>query len=112
VDSGVISGFHARLDPKHLDRALLVFLQVKLTNTDETTLDAFNRAMRAIPDVLECHMVGGGFDYLVKVRIGDMDDFRNLLGHVIGSMKTVQSTHSYFVMEEVKESGHLPLKHA
>lgn len=110
TDEGVITGFHAHLDPAQLSRGLLVFLQVVLTDTDEDTLEAFNRAMQKIPEVLECHMVGGGFDYLVKLRIGDMKEFRNFLGHVIGSMETVRNTHSYFVMEEVKESTQLPLE--
>ncbi|MBZ0215314.1 MAG: Lrp/AsnC family transcriptional regulator [Fimbriimonadaceae bacterium] len=109
IDSGIITGFHAHLDPARLNRALLVFLQVTLTDTDEATLEEFNHAMRAIPDVLECHMVGGGFDYLVKLRTADMKQFRNFLGHVIGAMEIVRNTHSYFVMEEVKESALLPL---
>lgn len=106
---GVIRGYHARLDPKALDRSLLVFVQVSLNNTDERTLEAFNQAMRDIPDVLECHMLGGGFDYLVKLRTRDMQAYRHFLGHVLGALETVETTHTYFVMEEVKESSFLPV---
>ena len=106
---GIIKGYHARLDPDALGRSLLVFVQVSLTNTDEKTLDAFNQAMRAIPDVLECHMLGGGFDYLVKLRTRDMLAYRHFLGHVLGALETVETTHTYFVMEEVKESTLLPV---
>ena len=55
-------------------------------------------------------MVGGDFDFLVKARVRDMSEYRNLLGGEIGSLPMVQGTHSYFVMEEVKDNGALPLK--
>ena len=106
---GIIRGYHARLDPEALGRSLLVFVQVSLNSTDEKTLDTFNQAMRDIPDVLECHMLGGGFDYLVKLRTRDMQAYRHFLGHVLGALETVETTHTYFVMEEVKESTLLPL---
>lgn len=106
---GYIIGFHARLNPARLGRALLVFVNVKLRNTDERALAAFNRAMARLPEVLECHMVGGGFDYLIKLRVHDMKEYRAFLGQVIGAMESVENTHSYFVMEEVKETPLLPL---
>lgn len=106
---GIIQGYHAKLDPAALGRSLLVFVQASLTNTDEKTLDAFNQAMNAIPDVLECHMLGGGFDYLVKLRTRDMQSYRHFLGSVLGALETVKQTHTYFVMEEVKESTLLPV---
>lgn len=107
---GIIAGYHARLDPRGLNNALLVFVTVQLKSTDEKSLAAFNRAIRPVPQVMECHMVGGGFDYLLKLRVGDMQEYRNLLGGVIGALPMVESTHSYFVMEEVKESHLLPLE--
>lgn len=108
-EAGVIEGYHARLSPAKLDLSLLVFIQVSLRQTDEATLHAFNAAMRDIPEVLECHMIGGGFDYLVKLRVGTMQRYREFLGHVIGAMSSIENTHSYFVMEEVKETVLLPL---
>jgi len=87
-----------------------VFIQVTLKETDETTLRAFNSAIARVPNVLECHMVGGDFDYLLKARVAGMADYRRLLGSEIGSLPMVQGTHSYFVMEEVKEGAPLPLK--
>ena len=106
---GIIKGYHAKLDPQALGRSLLVFVQVSLNNTDERTLDTFNRAMQEIPDVLECHMLGGGFDYLVKLRTRDMQAYRHFLGNVLGALETVEQTHTYFVMEEVKETTLLPV---
>ena len=106
---GVITGYHARLAPKTLGQALMVFVTVSLKSTDEKTLRAFNAAVNPVQQILECHMVGGGFDYLLKIRVRDMGEYRDILGGVIGALPMVESTHSYFVMEEVKESAILPL---
>lgn len=106
---GVISGYHARLNPAAMDQALLVFVSVKLMATDEPTLKAFNEAVKPVKQILECHMVGGGFDYFLKIRVRDMAEFRDILGGVIGALPKVETTHSYFVMEEVKESPLLPV---
>ena len=107
---GVIEAYHARLSPKAMGRQLLVFVTVQLKSTDENSLNAFNRAIKPVPQVMECHMVGGGFDYLIKVRVADMQEYRDLLGGVIGALPMVENTHSYFVMEEVKETNLLPIK--
>jgi Lrp/AsnC family leucine-responsive transcriptional regulator len=106
---GVILGYHARLNPQALDQALMVFVTVKLRATDEATLKAFNMAVRPVRQILECHMLGGGFDYLLKIRVRDMTEYREILGGVIGALPMVESTHSYFVMEQVKESPLLPI---
>jgi Lrp/AsnC family transcriptional regulator, leucine-responsive regulatory protein len=106
---GVISGYHARLNPAALGMALIVFVTVSLKATDEATLKAFNAAVKPVKQILECHMVGGGFDYLLKIRVRDMAEYRDIHGGVIGALPMVESTHSYFVMEEVKESPLLPI---
>ena len=106
---GYILGYAARLNPEKLDRGLLIFIEVKL---DRTTADIFNRFARAViraPEVLECHMVAGGFDYLVKIRIADMNAYRRFLGDVLLSLPGVRETHTYAVMEEIKNSAALPL---
>ncbi len=107
---GYISGYKVIVDPAVLGLDLLVFIQVVLKGTDETTLQSFNTAIKRVPSVLECHMVGGDFDYLLKARVTGMEEYRWLLGGEIGSLPMVQGTHSYFVMEEVKDETPLPLK--
>ena len=102
--SGVITGYHASISPAALGQALMVFVTVKLRVTDEATLEKFNAAVKPVKQILECHMVGGGFDYLLKIRVRDMGEYREILGGVIGTLPMVEGTHSYFVMEEVKES--------
>jgi Lrp/AsnC family leucine-responsive transcriptional regulator len=105
----VILGYHARVAPAALQAALLVFVTVKLKATDEATLAAFNVAVKPVKQIMECHMTGGGFDYLLKIRVRDMAEYREILGGVIGQLPMVEGTHSYFVMEEVKETAVLPI---
>lgn len=107
---GFIEGYFARLSPAKLENDLLAFLQVRLSATDEPTLTSFNRAVLNIPQIQECHMVGGGFDYLLKVRVKDMDAFRYFLARVISRLPEIENTHSYFVMEQVKETTRLALR--
>jgi Lrp/AsnC family leucine-responsive transcriptional regulator len=105
---GYILGYHARLNPEKLARGLLVFIEVKL---DRTTPDVFERFARAVvraPEVMECHMVAGGFDYLVKTRVADMAAYRAFLADVLLSLPGVRETHTFAVMEEVKNSAALP----
>lgn len=106
---GVIVGYHARINPIALNQALMVFVTVSLKATDEASLKAFNAAVKPVKQILECHMLGGGFDYLLKIRVRDMPEYREILGSIIGALPMIESTHSYFVMEQVKESPLLPI---
>jgi Lrp/AsnC family transcriptional regulator, leucine-responsive regulatory protein len=106
---GYILGYHARLSPAKLDRALLLFVEVKLERTTPDIFDAFAAAIRKTPDVLECHLIAGGFDYLVKARVSDMAAYRHFLSGLLTSVPGVRETRTYTVMEEVKESMDLPL---
>ena len=109
LKEGYVTGFGARLDPQKLGLGLLVFVEVLL---DKTTPDVFTRFAAAVnraPEVLECHMVAGGFDYLVKTRVQDMTAFRRFLGEVLLALPGVRETRTYAVMEEVKNDGPLPL---
>ncbi len=106
---GFVTGYRATLDPLKLGLNLLVFVEVYL---DKTTPDAFERfaaAVKRAPEVLECHMVAGGFDYLVKTRVADMNAYRRFLGEVLLALPAVRETRTYAVMEEVKTDGALPL---
>ena len=106
---GSVTGFRAMLDPGKLGRALLVFIEVGLDKTTADIFEKFAAAVRRAPEVLECHMVGGGFDYLVKTRVADMNAYRRFLGDVLLSLPGVKETRTYVVMEEVKSDGLLPV---
>lgn len=101
---GYIVGYRARLDPRKIKQGQLIYVQVKLKNTTSSTLDKFNASILATPQILACHMLSGGFDYLLKVRSADMAAYRELLGDVIAKLPGVQQTSTFPVMEEVKDT--------
>lgn len=105
---GVIRGYAALLDPRQLDAALLVFVEVVLDRTTPDVFERFAAAVRTMPAVLECYMVAGGFDYLIKVRVADMAAYRDFLGSTLTALSEVRETHTYAVMEEVKATTRLP----
>ncbi|MBB4019083.1 Lrp/AsnC family leucine-responsive transcriptional regulator [Chelatococcus caeni] len=106
---GYITGYGARLDPRKLGLELMVFVEVSLDKTTPDIFERFAEAVRRAPEVLECHMVAGGFDYLVKTRVADMAAYRRFLGDVLLSLPGVTETRTYAVMEEVKSDGALPV---
>ncbi|MES2030019.1 MAG: Lrp/AsnC ligand binding domain-containing protein [Pseudomonadota bacterium] len=106
---GYIEGYGARLNPQMLGLGLLVFVEVLLDKTTPDVFERFARAVRLAPEVLECHMVAGGFDYLVKARVADMSAYRRFLGESLLALPGVRETRTYAVMEEVKRDAPLPV---
>lgn len=106
---GYILGYRAELDPVKLGRGLLVFVEVLLDRTSPDVFDAFARQVKRAGEVLECHLVAGGFDYLIKARVRDMAAYRRFLAEVILPLPGVRETRTYAVMEEVKATLALPL---
>ena len=106
---GFIAGYGARLDPHRLGLGLLVFVEVSLDKTTPDVFEKFAEAVKRAPEVLECHMVAGGFDYLVKTRVADMAAYRRFLGEILLALPGVKETRTYAVMEEVKSDGMLPV---
>ncbi len=106
---GYILGFEARLNPLKLGRGMLVFVEVLLDRTTPNVFDAFKAAVQVHGEILECHMVAGGFDYLLKTRTADMAAYRDFAGRVLWQLPGVRETRTYAVMEEVKDSVRLPL---
>ncbi len=104
---GYIEGYEARLNPKLLGAAMLVFVEVLLDRTTPNVFDQFRAAVQVHPEILECHMVAGGFDYLVKTRVADMDAYRQFAGTVLWQLPGVRETRTYAVMEEVKHQTRL-----
>ena len=107
---GTIAGYGARLDPGRLGLGLLVFVEVSLDKTSQDAFGLFAKAARLTPEILECHMVAGGFDYLIKARIADMTAYRRFLGDVLLALPGIKETRTYAVMEEVKSGAPLPVR--
>lgn len=105
VDSGLITGFRAIVDPAKLGLDHVAFTEVKLSDTREEALRHFNDAVRRIPEVEECHMIASSFDYLLKVRTPDIRRYRIVLGEKISSLPHVASTSTFVAMETICESA-------
>jgi Lrp/AsnC family leucine-responsive transcriptional regulator len=108
-ESGYILGYTAQLDPRLLALSLLVYIEVRLDRTTPEVFEEFKRSVLQIPEIMECHMVAGGFDYLVKARMKDMHAYREFLGKSLLLLKGVRETHTYAVMEEIKSTSRLPI---
>ena len=99
-----ILGYGARLNPPKLQANLLVFVEISLESKSASIFDDFRRAVIKLPHVLECHLVSGDFDYLIKARISEMASYRKLLGDILLKLPGVRESKSYIVMEEIKET--------
>lgn len=102
-NTGVITGYRANLDPIRMGQAHVAFVEVRLSDTREAALQAFNKAVLAVPEVEQCHMIASRFDYLLKVRTADIQDYRRVLAEHISALPHVASTSTYVAMEAVKE---------
>lgn len=104
LDQKYILGFRAVLNPIKLDMTHVAFVEVKLSDTREAALGAFNNAVQSIPEIEQCHLIAGSFDYLLKVRTRDTMDYRRILGETISSLPHVSSTSTHVTMEAVKDT--------
>ncbi|OSI15316.1 transcriptional regulator [Neisseria dentiae] len=105
----IISGYHARLNPHALGQSLLIFVEIKLRSKSGNIFEDFRREVSKIPQILECHLVSGEYDYLIKLRLPDMSAYRDMLGNILLQLPAAAESRSYVVMEEVKEEMLLDL---
>ena len=106
---GFIEGYEARLNARLLGAGMMVFVEVLLDRTTPHVFDEFRAAVQVRPEIMECHMVAGGFDYLIKTRLADMEAYRAFAGSVLWQLPGVRETRTYVVMEEVKNTSRLPI---
>lgn len=107
---GVIEGYHARINPAKLGANLMVFVEITLTRTSSDAFAEFSEAVQKTPEILECHLVAGDFDFLIKARVPDMPSYRKLLGETLLMMPGVNESRTYVVMEEVKNDNKVLIK--
>jgi Lrp/AsnC family leucine-responsive transcriptional regulator len=101
---GYILGYEARLNPDKLGAGMMVFIEVVLDRTTHDAMNTFKAAVQVRPEIMECHLVAGGFDYLIKTRVASMQAYREFVGSVIWALPGVRETRTYAVMEEVKNT--------
>lgn len=106
---GYITGYGARLDAERLGLGLMLLVEVVLDRTTPDNFVRFREAVAAIPEVQECYLVAGNFDYLLKVRAADIRAYRAALGEKVAAIPGVAQTHTYVVMEHVKDTAELPI---
>ena len=106
---GYILGYEARLNPLKLGVGMMVFVEVLLDRTTPNVFDAFKAAVQVYPEIMECHMVAGGFDYLLKTRMLDMAAYRHFAGTALWQRPGVRETRTYAVMEAVKNTTRLDI---
>ena len=106
----VIESYHARVNPAKLGANLMVFVEITLTRTSSDAFAQFSSAVQGTPEILECHLVAGDFDFLIKARVPDMPSYRKLLGETILNMPGVNESRTYVVMEEVKNANKVLIK--
>ena len=106
---GVIKGYRAELDEDQMGAGFVMVVLVSLTQTSDNAFELFNSAVRSIPEIQACYLVAGHFDYMLKVRTSDIARYRSVLGDQIGRLPGVQQTHSFVVMELVKDEKTVPV---
>ncbi|WP_375266789.1 Lrp/AsnC ligand binding domain-containing protein [Planktotalea sp.] len=104
-EQGIIKGYRAMLDPIQLGREHVAFVEIRLSDTREKALNAFNTAVRAIPEIEQAHLIAGNFDYLLKVRVQDMSSYRQVLAEKLSTLPYVASTSTYVAMQAIKEES-------
>lgn len=104
-EQGYITGYTALVNQTKLGLSHIAFAQVTLNDTSSNALAAFNKAVKQISAVEQCHMIAGNFDYLLKVRTGNMAEYRQVLGEQISALPHVLQTSTFVVMENVKDAG-------
>ncbi|RUO72933.1 leucine-responsive transcriptional regulator [Idiomarina ramblicola] len=106
----VIESYHAKINPAKLGANLMVFVEITLTRTSADAFAEFSDAARKTDEILECHLVAGDFDFLIKARVPDMRAYRKLLGETLLMMPGVDESRTYVVMEEVKQENKVLVK--
>ncbi|MCV6584332.1 MAG: Lrp/AsnC ligand binding domain-containing protein [Marinibacterium sp.] len=105
--AGVIKGYRALIDPIQLGRDHVAFVELRLSDTREAALEAFNAAVMGVPEIEAVHLIAGNFDYLLKIRTRNMADYRRILAEVISTLPHVASTSTYVAMQAVKDDSPL-----
>jgi len=100
--TGVIKSYTALLEPTYLDASLLVYIELTLKRSSGDVFERFNEAAKKLDSILECHLVSGDFDYLLKTRVADMSAYRKVLSETLMALPDIKSSRTYVVMEEVK----------
>ena len=99
---GFITDYVALINPVKANAALCAYIEIQLVSSTTEAFKRFNQEMLDLPEVQECQMVAGGFDYLIKIRVADMQHYQRFLGEKLASIRDISQTHTYVVIQDVK----------
>jgi len=108
-EEGFIKGYVALLDPRRMGRLTTVFVEITLSGQADEVLDAFERAVSRVPEVLECHLMAGSADYLLKVVAMDTEDFARIHRRSLATLPGVRGIQSSFALRTVRQTTALPV---
>ena len=108
-DAGVIARYKAEVDPRAVGLPDNVFVQIALSRQDQDDLDHFERAVRDVPEVMECYLMTGEFDYLLRVVVADASDYERVHRNRLTRLPGVARVHSSFALRVVHDAPTLPL---
>jgi len=111
-EAGVISGYAARVDPRRIGLAALVFVEITLTSQSREAMDRFERAVGDFDDILECHLMSGGADYLLRVAAADLDQYDRIHRDCLARLPGVSSMRSSFSLRQIKRFAGYPVPRA
>ena len=103
--SGIIEGYSANIDAKKIGKDLMVYTSVSLKEHTKDYLLNFETKVQSLKEVIECHHVSGEHDYLLKVILKNMDDYRDFLTNKLAKIANIGNVHSSFVVGVVKKKG-------
>lgn len=109
-ESGLIEGYAAVLNQERAGCPVNVFVNITLDRQDQTDLQAFEQAVRKIPEVMECYLMTGDYDYLLRVVVADTADFERVHSQHLTRLPQVARVHSSFALRTVQKSRELPIK--
>lgn len=102
-EDGYILGFKAVVNHSKLSREHVAFAEVRLSDTREEALDAFNAAIENVAEIEQCYLIAGSFDYLLKVRTSDISSYRKVLAESISRLPYIANTSTYVSMQTIKD---------
>ena len=108
-ERGVIAGYQAQLNPAAVDLRFMAFVRITLERQDKTTVEHFAREMEKAPEVLECHLMAGGYDYLLRVVARDLDDYQRFQMETLTRIEGVRNVVTEIPLKSVKQTSRLPI---
>ncbi|AIY39487.1 Transcriptional regulator BkdR of isoleucine and valine catabolism operon [Collimonas arenae] len=108
-EQGVIDGYVALLNPAAVDLRFTAFVRITLERQDKATVEHFAKEMEKAPEVLECHLMAGSYDYLLRVTVRDLDDYQRFQMETLTKIKGIRNVETEIPLKRIKQTTRLPI---